>query len=79
MAIRYTLCSTETAGFPSNAVATSNQGFNVPGGALESIIFRWSGTVSNADAFAADFGSLVSNLRIVINGESVFDYRQAQY
>ena len=75
MAIRYTLVSTETAGFPSNAVATSNQGFNVPGGALESIIFRFSGTVSNADAFAADFGSLVSNLRVVINGETCFDYR----
>ena len=75
MAIRYTLVSTEAEGFPSNAVATSNQGFNVPGGALESIIFRFSGTVSNADAFAADFGSLISNLRVVINGSTVFDYR----
>ena len=75
MAIRYTLVSTEAEGCPSNAVATSNQGFNVPGGALESIIFRFSGTVSNADAFAADFGSLISNLRVVINGSTVFDYR----
>tara|TARA_Y100000114_G_scaffold104982_1_gene98268 strand:+ start:7212 stop:8189 length:978 start_codon:yes stop_codon:yes gene_type:complete len=75
MAIRYTLVSTEAEGFPSSADATSNQGFNVPGGALESIIFRFSGTVSNADAFAADFGSLISNLRVVINGSTVFDYR----
>ena len=75
MSVRYTLVSTESEGFPSNAIATSNQGFNVPGGPLESIIFRFNGTVSNADAFAADFASLISNLRIVINGSTVFDYR----
>lgn len=75
--IRYTLVNTTSNGFPSNAAAglVHNEGFNVPGGACESIILRFQGTVSNADAFAADFASCLDSLRIVINGETCFDYR----
>jgi len=76
MAVRYSLVST-TADFPTNSIQTNNQGFNIAGGAIESLIFRFEGTVTQAD-IAADFPSCISQLRIVLNGESRFNY-QAGY
>lgn len=82
MAIRYTLVSTETgagSGFPGaaagGAAATTNFGFNVPGGNLESLIFRFTGTLNAAGNLTQDFGGCISSLRTIINGETAFDHR----
>ena len=80
MAIRYTLVNTETGtaaatGFPTNAAQTTNFGFNVPGGPLESVIFRFTGTKNAAGDIDQDFAGAISSLRVIVNGETCFDHR----
>lgn len=79
--IRYTLFNTETgaaSGFPfspaAGAAQTTSFGFNVPGGNLESLIFRFTGTVTAAD-MDQDLMGAVSALRVIVNGETCFDHR----
>ena len=81
MALRYTLINTETgagSGFPFSAAAgaaqTTNFGFNCPGGPLESLIFRFTGTVTAADV-DQDLMGCVSQMRVIVNGETCFDHR----
>lgn len=81
MSIRYTLVNTETGapaatGFPTNAAQTVNEGMNIPGGPLESIIFRFTGTLNAAGDIDSDLASAISQMRVILNGESFFDYRQ---
>ena len=76
MAVRYSLVNTN-ADFPTNAASTFNAGFNIAGGPIESIIFRFQGTVTALD-IAGDFPSCVSQMRITLNGESFMNY-QAGY
>ena len=78
--IRYTLVNTETgtgaqSGFPTNAAQTTNQGMNIPGGNLESVIFRFSGTLNAAGDLDQDLPGAISALRVILNGSSFFDYR----
>jgi len=82
VAIRYTLVSTQSgaaSGFPGSPAAgaaqTTNFGFNVPGGPLESLIFRFQGTLAAAANLTSDLGSAISSLRVIINGETCFDHR----
>ena len=82
MAIRYTLVSTQAgaaSGFPGaaagGAASTTNFGFNVPGGNLESLIFRFQGTLNAAGDVTQDFGGCISSLRTILNGETAFDHR----
>ena len=82
MAIRYTLVSTQSgaaSGFPGSpaggAAQTSNFGFNVPGGPLESLIFRLQGTLNGAGDLTQDIGGAISSLRVITNGETCFDHR----
>ena len=80
MGIRYTLVNTETgtgaqSGFPTNAAQTTNEGMNIPGGSLESIIFRLTGTLNAAGDVDQDLPGAISALRVILNGETFFDYR----
>ena len=76
MAVRYSLVNSN-ADFPTNAASTFNAGFNIAGGPIESVIFRFQGTVTALD-IAGDFPSCVSQMRLTLNGESFMNY-QAGY
>jgi hypothetical protein len=75
MSLRYTLVETSTANVPGAAGATYNAGFNVPGGAVDEIIIRIQGTMNAVGDLASDTGSIIAALRIVLNGETFFDFR----
>ena len=80
MSIRYTLVNSESGtaaatGFPTNAAQTTNFGFNVPGGHLESVIFRFTGTKNAAGHLTQDFAGAISSLRVIVNGETCYDHR----
>ena len=75
MSVRYTLVETNTTDVPGAAGATFNRGYNCPGGAVDEIIIRIRGTMNAVGDLAADLGSVVSALRIVLNGETFYDFR----
>ena len=77
MGVRYTLVDTSTNA-PSNAAITYNAGFNIPGGAVDEIIIRCTETLNAAGDIAADWPNVVSSLRLILNGETVWDF-QAGY
>ena len=78
MAVSYTLVESNTTDLPVVAASTYNRGFNCPGGAVDEIIVRFSLTLNAAGDIAADFSNLINSLRIVLNGETVWDF-QAGY
>lgn len=73
--LRYSLVETNSTDIPSAAGTTFNRGFNVPGGAVDEIIIRIQGTMALVGNLASDTGSIISALRIVLNGETFFDFR----
>ena len=73
--LRYTLVQTSAVNVPGAAGATFNAGFNVPGGAVDEIIVRIQGTMAGVGNLASDTGSIVNSLRIVLNGETFYDFR----
>ena len=78
--IRYVLVNTESgtpaqSGFPTDSQNVTNFGFNVPSGNLESVIFRFTGTLTNAAALTQDFAGCIAALRVIVNGETCFDHR----
>ena len=75
MSLRYTLVDTSTTNIPGAAGATYNAGFNVPGGAVDEIIVRIQGTMNAVGDLASDMGSVIAALRVVLNGETFFDFR----
>ena len=75
MAIRYTLVESNSNDTPGAAGATYNRGFNVPGGAVSEIIVRIQGTMNAVGDLASDTGSIIAALRVVLNGETFFDFR----
>ena len=77
MGVRYTLVDTSTNA-PCNAAVTYNAGFNIPGGAVDEIIIRCTETLNAAGDIAADWPNVVSSLRLILNGETVWDF-QAGY
>ena len=76
MAVRYSLVNSDTT-YPAGTASTANAGYNIAGGSIESIIFRFEGTTATGD-LGGDFPMCISQLRIVLNGESFFNY-QAGY
>jgi len=75
MSLRYTLVQTDTTNVPGAAGATYNSGLNIPGGAVDEIIIRIQGTMNAVGDLASDTGSIIAALRIVLNGETFFDFR----
>ena len=78
MAVSYTLVESNTTDLPVVAASTYNRGFNCPGGAIDEIIVRFNLTLNAAANIAADFSNMINSLRIILNGETVWDY-QAGY
>lgn len=75
--ITYTKFYEDTTTIPSDSGATTfSEGFNVPSGALESIVVRITASVSTG-GILADFPNIISNLRFTLNGEVAHDFRQA--
>ena len=70
MSVRYTLVESNTTDIPGAAAATFNRGFNIPGGAVDEIIMRVT-TANTTGAILADFGNVISSLRLVLNGTTV--------
>ncbi len=75
MGLRYTLVETSSVNVPGAAGATYNAGFNVPGGAVDEIIIRIQGTMNAVGDLSSDTGSIIAALRVVLNGETFFDFR----
>ena len=78
MGVRYTLVEQNTTDLPVVAASTYNRGFNIPGGAVDEIIIRFQCTLNAAGDIAADFSNMINSLRLILNGETVFDF-QAGY
>lgn len=76
MAVTYTKFREDSTTFPTNATQSFSFGENIPSGNLESIIIRNTATVGTG-GILADFGNAFSSLRLTLNGEVLFDFRQA--
>lgn len=74
--IYYTKIRDDTTSIPAAAATTVTFGENIPMGALESIVIRLT-TVNTTNAVLADMGNIISNLRLTLNGDVFFDFRQA--
>lgn len=74
--IYYTKIRDDTTSIPGAAATTVSFGENIPMGALESIVIRLT-TVNTTNAILADFGNVFSSLRLTLNGDVFFDFRQA--
>jgi hypothetical protein len=73
--VRYTLVESNTTDVPiAAAAATFNRGMNIPGGAIDEIIMRYTLTGVTAGDIDADFPNLISSARFILNGETVFDF-----
>lgn len=73
----YTKIRDDTTTIPNeNAASTFTFGENVPNGSLESIIIRFT-TANTTNAVLADFGNMIQSLRMTLNGDVFFDFRQA--
>jgi hypothetical protein len=75
--VRYTLVDTSATNVPVVAAATHNAGFNIPGGAVDEVIVRFAFTLNAAGNIAADTSNIIDSFRLILNGETVWDY-QAQ-
>jgi len=74
--IYYTKIRDDTTSIPTTTNSSFSFGENVPNGALESIVLRFT-TVNTTLACVADFPNLIRNLRLTLNGSVFFDFRQA--
>ena len=70
MAIRYTLIHQDATTLPTTAAQNLSNGINLPGGMIDELIVRITGTVTAAD-IAADFQNVFSQARFIINGVNV--------
>ena len=75
--VRYTLVDTSTTNVPVVAAATHSAGMNIPGGAVDEVIVRMAFTLNAAGDIAADTSNIIDSFRLILNGETVWDY-QAQ-
>lgn len=76
--VRYTLVEQNTTDVPSVAGGTHSRGYNIPGGAIDEVIVRLQFTLNAAADIAADTSNLISQFRLILNGETVTDF-QAGY
>ena len=75
MAVRYTLVESNYTDIPSSAAATYNRGFNLPGGAIDEVIVKLTFTMNAATDLDGDTSNAINSLRLVLNGETVFDWQ----
>ena len=73
--VRYTLVETNTTDVPGAAAATFNRGFNLPGGAIDEVIVKLSFTMTASTDLDGDTSNIFNALRLVLNGETIFDYQ----
>ena len=73
--VRYTLVDTSTANVPVVAAATHNAGMNIPGGAVDEVIVRMAFTLNAAADIAADTSNIIDSFRLILNGETCWDYQ----
>lgn len=73
--VRYTLVETNTVDVPTNAAASFNRGYNLPGGAIDEVIIKLSFRMTAAADLDADTSNIIDSLRLVLNGETIFDYQ----
>jgi hypothetical protein len=77
MAVRWTkIYETSTTGkMPTTSAVTWSEGINAPGGLVEFLQLRYSLTFDTASPVAnGEISNLVDNMRIVLNGEVIFDF-----
>jgi len=74
MGVRYVLVESNSTDAPSSAAATYNRGFNVPSGACDELILRVTQTLNAASDISADWPNVISSLRVICNGSTVWDY-----
>jgi hypothetical protein len=73
--VRYTLVESNTTDVPTAATAaTFNRGMNIPGGAIDEIILRYTLTGVTAGQMDSDFPNMINSARFILNGETVFDF-----
>ena len=73
--VRYVLVDSDSTNVPTAAAAANfNKGFNTPGGAVDEIIVRFTLTGVPAGDIDADFPNLINQFRIILNGETCFDF-----
>jgi len=73
--VRYTLVDTSSTNVPVVAAATHNAGFNIPGGAVDEVIVRMTFTLNAAGDISADTSNIIDSFRLILNGETVWDYQ----
>ena len=73
--VRYTLVHSSSTAVPVVAAATHNQGFNLPGGAIDEVIIRLAFTLNAAGDIVADTSNIFDSLRLILNGETTWDYQ----
>lgn len=73
--VRYTLVESNTVDVPTNAAASFNRGYNLPGGAIDEIIIKLSFRMTAAADLDGDTSNIINALRLVLNGETIFDYQ----
>ena len=73
--VRYTLVDTSATNVPVVAAATHNAGMNIPGGAIDEVIVRFGFTLNAAGDIAADTSNIIDSFRLILNGETVWDYQ----
>ena len=73
--VRYTLVDTSATNVPVVAAATHNAGMNIPGGAVDEVIVRMAFTLNAAGDIAADTSNIIDSFRLILNGETVWDYQ----
>ena len=76
MAVSFTqiLQTATAADMPTNAPVTYTTGISAPGGPVEFLIIRGDMTFG-ADPTTTDISSLLTSIRVVLNGEVVHDFR----
>ena len=73
--VRYTLVDTSATNVPIVAAAVHNAGMNIPGGAVDEVIVRMAFTLNAAGNIAADTSNIIDSFRLILNGETVWDYQ----
>ena len=73
--VRYTLVDTSATNVPVVAAATHNAGMNIPGGAVDEVIVRMAFTLNAAGDIAADTSNIIDSFRLILNGETCWDYQ----
>ena len=73
--VRYTLVESNATDVPIAAAAANfNRGMNIPGGAVDEVVVRFTLTGVTAGDIDADFPNLINSCRLILNGETVFDF-----